>query len=144
MIPSYDQIFLAPLCAAFIALGKKDLVRRANGHQPARRDKKVDLRAATHDDILGSEIVLALLTTKDRDTMPNPNVMYEVGYAVHAERKVLLLRHRGSCARPIMCPESLEVPYSSNTELALALFFGMGGTQADLKTYWGHTAHVST
>jgi hypothetical protein len=63
----------------------------------------------------------------------NFNTGYEIGLARGLGKTIILLRRRGSSEPvPAMIRDLVYIEYASMVELSLRLFFGLGGTRADL------------
>jgi len=58
--------------------------------------------------------------------------MYEIGYAEGLGKGIILLWRTGSQPIPALLKGLRYVEYSTKVELAMKLFFGLGGTQTDL------------
>jgi hypothetical protein len=59
--------------------------------------------------------------------------MYEIGFADAHNKTIIALRRNNSPPLPAVIRGALYVNYSTKTELALKLFFGLGGTMDELK-----------
>jgi hypothetical protein len=118
------------ICTAWRALKLPDeSLQRADQIEHA----DLDMRRRVQEALKQRSVLVALLSTPDRDTLPNPNVMYEIGYAEALGKPVLCLWRDTGYGMPAVCDPLLHVPYSNRTELALALFFGLGGTRELLR-----------
>ncbi len=85
-----------------------------------------DLRLRIQQAILERTWLVAQLSTH------TPNTMYEIGFADAHKRTILALRRRNSPPLPAVLAGALYLDYSTKTELAMKLFFGLGGTENDL------------
>jgi len=128
------------ICPAIRALGHSPTKVLQTAEDIVPDGTQLELRARVHEAIKRRKVVVALLSPPDPAAPPNPNCMYEIGYAaaVDPAREVLVLWQENveQPEPPVMCPPNLRVQYSSKTELALALFFGLLGTPDHLTRYW--------
>jgi len=85
-----------------------------------------DLRESVRDAIAEREVLVAQVSST------TANTMYEVGYADAQKKKIIVLWRRGSTPVPALIVGFRRVEYSTMTELAMKLFFGLGGTRANL------------
>ena len=98
-------------------------LRRLDEIDPA----PLDLREAVRAAIAEREVLVAQVSST------TANTMYEVGYAdALKKKKIIFLWRRGSTPVPALIAGFRHVEYSTMTELAMKLFFGLGGTRADL------------
>jgi nucleoside 2-deoxyribosyltransferase len=126
--PLDDNLYDPFLQAARSALSPLHIKIRNPPDEPGAVSIPEKVRKA----IDGSELVIANLTLIDRDNEKgfNPNVMFEIGYAVKARKRVLAFRQ---------FEDRLEIPtdiagheyhrYHDSIDLALLLFYGFGGPE---------------
>jgi len=76
--------------------------------------------------IRGHDVIVAQISAT------TDNTMYEVGYADSLNKQPIVLWRRGSQPVPALIENFVRVEYATMTELAMKLFFGLGGTRSDL------------
>jgi len=96
--------------------------RRLDEVDPGRRD----LRERVQEAIKSREVLIAQISSQ------TGNTLYEIGHADALKKRIVILRRTGSSDVPALLNGFLRVEYSTMTELAMRLFFGLGGTRAML------------
>ncbi len=118
-----DEIYREYLSAIRLVMDLLGLtVRRVDEIDP----RPLDLRQRIHEAIGARSVLIAQVSAQ------TSNVMYEIGYADALNKDIIVLWRTGSSPIPAVLKGFVYVSYSTATELALKLFFGFGGTGADL------------
>ncbi|MBN9523713.1 hypothetical protein J0H58_35240 [bacterium] len=99
-------------------------------------DGELDFVRRAKQAIYDRAVVIAFLCSPDERTPPNSDVCVETGYAQAHGKPVLVLRTRASQRPPVMLGQTLWVDYSSLCELALKLYYGLGGNRGHLVQTW--------
>ena len=90
-------------------------------------ERASDLRIRIQKAILQRSVLVAQLSTCTLNTM------YEIGFADAKKKRIIfLLRRRNPL--PAVLEGAAYLDYSTWTELAMKLFFGLGGNENDLRT----------
>ena len=85
-----------------------------------------ELRSRIKNGISGRPVLVAQISSH------TPNTMYEIGLADAQDKTIIPLRRTDGDPLPAVLQGIVYVEYSTMTELAMKLFFGLGGTRADL------------
>jgi len=73
---------------------------------------------------------------------PTLNTQQEVGLALARKKTIIFLRRADGEPIPALLQGQFYVEYSTMTELAMKLFFGLGGNRADLDKTMASTPHL--
>jgi hypothetical protein len=87
---------------------------------------ELDLKRQIAEAIRNSQVVVVQVSSQ------SPWTIWEVGFAEGSQKQLLLLYRERSCDKPGFLQAYRHLEYCTATELALKLFFGLGGTMNDL------------